>query len=313
MVTPNKIKKPIVLYCCTFFRDLTRAIKLVNSVMKHNKDNIPLYLSVPEEDLVLFKQHLKDHPVNVFNEKEILRANPKLELKEFYQVGGGLRQQVIKSEFWRLGLAENYLVLDADCVFIRDFYQYDFLVEGSIPYSIIHEGRDVLQATERFGPKKNRQHFYNDREPIKKELGRVGILYDYGYAPFLWNEKVWAAFDEHYLTPRGMNFFDAILFCGSEFTWYGEALMTFKAIPIYPRKELFKCYHYEHQLWADQVLGYSEKILTQDYLGIVYQSYWNVCEHYGRTEESVLSRLWRRFKRAIKKRAFKARVLYKLI
>ncbi len=298
-----------VLYCCTFRKDLLRTVKLAESIHKHNVSKIPFYISVPPEDVDLFKEHLNGLGVIVFDEKDIFAANPKLDIQKLYSIRGGLRQQVIKSEFWRLGISKNYLVLDSDCIFIRDFDESDFIVKDDVPYSIIHEGRDVLQATERFGPKKIRQHFLADREPIKAALGRTGVTYDFGYAPFLWSGKVWESLDQHYLSPNGMNFLDAVLLCGSEFTWYGESLMSFRAIPIYPREQLFKHYHYEHQLWADQVLGYKEKLLALDYLGVVYQSNWESWGDFGPSNKSVLSRIWRTVKRALKKAQFKVSLL----
>jgi len=298
-----------VLYCCTFRKDLKRTVKLAQSIERHNKTRIPFYISVPKGDVILFRESLKDFDVIVFDEKDIFQANPKLNIQKLYEIRGGLRQQVIKSEFWRLGISENYLVLDADCIFIRDFGESDFIVMDDVPYSIIHEGRDLLQATERFGPKKIRQHFLADREPIKAALGRSGVTYDFGYAPFLWNRKVWDSLDWNYLTPNGMNFLDAVLLCGSEFTWYGESLINFRAIPIYPREQLFKHYHYEHQLWADQIIGYKEKLLAHDYMGVVYQSNWESWGDYGPSNKSILSRVWRSIRRVLKKTQFKLSLL----
>lgn len=298
-----------VLYCCTFRKDLKRTVKLAESIRKHNKTNIPFYISVPEGDIDLFKDYLKDYEAIIFDEKDIFKANPKLSIEQLYSVRGGLRQQVIKSEFWRLGISENYLVLDSDCIFIRDFDARDFIFNGSTPYSVIHEGRDVLQATERFGPKKIRQHFLADREPIKAALGRQGVTYDFGYAPFLWSRRVWESLDQNYLTPNNMNFLDAVLLCGSEFTWYGESLIHYGAIQIYPREQLFKHYHYEHQLWADQILGYKEEILAHDYLGVVYQSNWESWGDYGPSNKSFTSLAWRSIKRGLKKIQFKLSLL----
>ena len=303
----------IVLYCCTFRKDLLRTVKLAQSIRKHNRGNIPFYISVPSDDVDLFTSHLLGLDALVFDERDIFNANPKLDINKLYQIRGGLRQQVIKSEFWRLGIAENYLVMDSDCIFIRDFDEQDFIVQDDVPYSVIHEGRDVLQATERFGPQKIRQHFLADREPIQAVLGRKGITYDFGYAPFLWSSKVWESLDKNYLTPNKMNFMDAVILCGSEFTWYGESLTAFRAISIYPREQLFKHYHYEHQLWADQILGYSEKILAHDYLGVVYQSNWESWGDYGPSSKSVPSRVWRSLKRVLKKTQFKLALLFRFI
>ena len=302
-----------VLYCCTFRKDLKRTVKLVQSIQKYNKANIPFYVSVPAGDVDLFRDYLKDFNVTIFDERDIFKANPKLDIQKLYDIRGGLRQQVIKSEFWRLGISENYLVLDSDCIFIRDFDESDFIFSGNIPYSVIHEGRDILQATEQFGPKKIRQHFLADRMPIKTALDRKGVTYDFGYAPFLWSAKVWKSLDQYYLTPNHMNFLDAVLLCGSEFTWYGESLVKFHAIPIYPREQLFKHYHYEHQLWADQALGYKEKLLSQDYLGVVYQSNWESWGDYGGSTKSAPSIVWRSIKRVLKKAQFKLVILLRLI
>jgi hypothetical protein len=298
-----------VLYCCTFRKDLLRTVRLAESIRKHNKNKIPFYISIPADDVELFKEYLKEFDVIIFDERDIFVANPKLDIQKLYSIRGGLRQQVIKSEFWRLGISKNYLVLDSDCIFIRDFDESDFLAKDDVPYSIIHEGRDVLQATKRFGPKKIREHFLADREPIKAALSRTGLTYDFGYAPFLWSSRVWESLDTNYLTPNGMNFLDAVLLCGSEFTWYGESLVNFRAIPIYPREQLFKHYHYEHQLWADQVLGYKEKMLAHDYLGVVYQSNWESWGDFGSSSKSIASRVWRTVKRALKKMHFKLSLL----
>ncbi|MBU3625116.1 hypothetical protein ICN48_02515 [Polynucleobacter sp. JS-Safj-400b-B2] len=288
---------------------MKRTVKLAQSIQKHNKGNIPFYISVPAEDVDLFRGYLKDVDVIIFDEKDIFKANPKLDIQKLYEIRGGLRQQVIKSEFWRLDISENYLVLDSDCIFIRDFDETDFIANGDVPYSVIHEGRDVLQATERFGPKKIRQHFLADREPIKAALGRKGVTYDFGYAPFLWSRKVWRSLDQNYLTPNHMNFLDAVFLCGSEFTWYGEALINFRAIPIYPREQLFMHYHYEHQLWAHQVIGYKEELLAHDYLGVVYQSNWESWGDFGPSNKSISSRVWRTVKRVLKKTQFKLSLL----
>ncbi len=306
----NTSQHKIVLYSCTFSRDLLRTVRMVESVTRHNVTNIPFYISVPNEEVPLFQEKLKAYPVTIFGEQEIFRANPKLDIKKLYKVPGGIRQQVIKSEFWRLGKSENYLVLDADCVFIRDFDESDFIAKDNIPYSVIHEGRDLLQSTDQFGPKKTRQHFLADREPIKAAIGRIGITYDYGYAPFLWSAKVWKSFDDYYLTPKKINFLDAILHCGSEFTWYGESLVNYQAIPIYPREQLFKHYHYENQLWIDKTLGYTEKHLAKDYLGVVYQSNWEIWKHFGSKKKNIFSLGWRYVRRVSNKIIFKLRMIF---
>jgi len=302
--------KELVLYCKTYSRDFLRVKRLLASIDQFNVENIPVYISTSEAEREELERLLDAATqYHWVSDESIIAANPKVTLGIEKSRSGSLAQQAIKAEFWRLGISENYVCLDSDCIFIRDFDETDFIALGDTPYSVIHEGRDVLQATERFGPKKIRQHFLADREPIKQALGRTGVTYDFGYAPFLWSRKVWESLDIHYLTPNGMNFLDAVLLCGSEFTWYGESLIRFRAIPIFPLEQLFKHYHYEHQLWSDQILGYKEKVLAYDYLGVVYQSNWESWGDFGPSNKSVPSRLWRSIKRLIKKAWFKIKLL----
>jgi hypothetical protein len=278
----------------------------MQSVSKHNFDNIPVYISVPGRDLDLFKNELSAFQYTLLNEEEILNKNSHIDQSLLYQQRGWIQQQVIKSEFWRLNVADNYLVMDSDCIFIKDFRIQDFIAHDGVPYSIVHEGREMLQATQRFGPKKAREGFLNDRKPIKEALGRLGpVVYDFGYAPFLWSNKVWQSLEINYLIPNQKSFLDIILECGSEFTWYGEALIKFQAIPIYPREQLFKHYHYEHQHWQDKSLGYDEDILRNDFLGVVYQSNWQTWEDFGKPKKKLSSRLLRSLKRQLKYLQFK--------
>ena len=293
--------KPFVLYCCTYRKDLNRLALLWRSIKRYNKDEIPFYISVPTEDVDLFREKFGSERLQVIDEKDILRANPRLNLEKIYFSNEGKKQQqIIKSEFWRLGIAENYLVLDADCLFIRPFGFSDFLVDGGLPYSVIHEGKTLLQFTARFGPKRVREYWKKDRTPIQRSLSRPGVPYDYGYAPFLWSSKVWKSLDNEFLTPNGLTLWDVICETSSEFTWYGESLMKYRAIPIWPRGELFKHYHYEPELWFDKKNGITEELLAKDYLGVVYQSNWNTSLDFGPSDKSNLSRFARQTRRAFK-------------
>ena len=77
-----------ILYCCTFRKDLLRTVKLAESIRKHNVSNIPFYISVPANDVELFKEHLKGLEVIVFDERDIFSANPKLDIQKLYSIRG---------------------------------------------------------------------------------------------------------------------------------------------------------------------------------------------------------------------------------
>ena len=82
----NPTVRNLVLYSCTFRKDLKRTVKLAQSIQKHNTAKIPFYVSVPEEDVALFKEHLFAFNVTVFNEKEIFEKKAQ-RARLFYFVG----------------------------------------------------------------------------------------------------------------------------------------------------------------------------------------------------------------------------------
>jgi len=61
----------------------------------------------------------------------------------------------------------------------------------------------------------------------------------------------------------------------SEFTWYGEALLAFKPIEIYPLEPLFMVFHYPLQYQQFLQQGYSEQDIASCYMGIIMTSNWN--------------------------------------
>lgn len=299
--------EPIVLYCCSFSRDVLRARRLAQSVAAHNREKIPFYISVPRRDVDLFRASLDAEPVHLITQEEVIAANPALDAARVLAMPGGFQQQIVKSEFWRLGHAPNYLSLDSECVFIRDFGRRDFIVQDDVPYSIVHEGRDLLQSTTRFGPRRVRDEFLADRLAIMREMGREGVVYDYGYSPYLWSARVWQDLDRNFAAPQGLTFADLVERHPSEFTWYGEALMKYRSIPLWPREQLFRHYHYEHQYWLDQMLGMGTSILARDHMGIVYQSNWETWADYGPSRKSLPSRIARSMKRVARKIQFMSR------
>jgi hypothetical protein len=103
-------------------------------------------------------------------------------------------------------------------------------------------------------------------------FGRGGKVYDFGPVPTIWSSKVWNDLETNYMIPNNISFEQLIEYCPSEFTWYGEALLQFKSIPIYPAEPLFKVFHYKQQLEAYQELNISADVLAQNYLGIIIQS-----------------------------------------
>jgi len=172
-------------------------------------------------------------------DQEIISCNSKDELNYYSRWDGRLSQQVIKSQFWRLFNHDiTYLCIDSESQFIKDFYLNDFL-NDDIPYSVMHQNKELLQLAANKKIDKIGRSFFKESHLVKSIFNRSGPDYDFGPTPVIWSSKVWRSLDDNYLKPRSMNFWDAIEKVPSELRWYGEALLAYKAIPIYPIEPIF--------------------------------------------------------------------------
>jgi hypothetical protein len=288
----------IALLCKSFRDDVKRAVRLARSITTFNSEKLAFYMSVPAQDLPLFQKELAGIDVQLMGDEEIVKANPAIDLNEFVGMPGGLSQQVVKSEFWRLGVSENYVCLDSDCYFLRSFGANDFVARDGTPYTVMTESKELLYFADIAGLSKIGPDRERDCKEIMSLFGRQGPLWDFGPIPVVWSAKVWRDLDENYLKPKGMSFVDAIQQHPGELRWYGEALLAYRSIPLLPVEPLFRCYHYEEQYYFWRRAGETDELLARHYLGVCRQSNWD--KDLDLEKRFRFSKLRRRIKRAIK-------------
>ena len=294
----------IVLYCKSYRRDFLRVKRLLISLQKHNRDKLPFYISTPTADRELLLEVLGKDGQNFsyiwITDEAIIAAN--LRAPKDVQLGmpGGLSQAIIKAEFWRLGLADNYLCIDSDSIFIRDFGKTDFLASDGYPYTVLHQNKELFQLAANRGYAKVEQDLREEAIRVQQLFGRQGPQYYCAPAPFIWSAKVWQSLDEHYLTPKGITLWDAVTPRHPETLLYGEALLNFQAIPIRMIEPLFRIYHYDWQYYTAQRLGETEAKLKQNFLGVIYQSNWESELDYGLSNKSFASRTLKSMKRFLR-------------
>ena len=290
---------PLVLYCKSYRTDLRRVLRLAESVQTFNRDGLPFYVSVPQADLALFQQHLQPLNVQLLTDEVILQASPRIDLDQVAQLPGHLSQQVVKSEFWRLGLGEAYVCLDSDAVFIRPFGIDDFVAPDGTPYTMLDEAHDLLEDALRQRRQRVLDGFIQEADRVQALFGRAGRRYSFGPFPLVWHRAVWQSLDERFLQPRDMNFADAIALAPIESRWYGEALLAYGAVRLLPCQALFKVYHYAWQYDQDRRRGIELSQLAQMYCGVIYQSAWEREMDWPSEGGSWLSRLSRRMRRRL--------------
>lgn len=291
--------EPFVLYCKSYSVDVKRVARLAETIRKYNVDKIPFFVSMPKADLQLFEQYLEDIDVSLLTDEAIIEANPAIDPTRLSELPGKISQQVVKSEFWRTGLAQTYLCLDSDCIFIRPFRRSEFMASDGTPYTIIDEGRDILfpaLSKRKYDIFKN---FRQESEQVQRTFERNGKIYNFGPNCPVWDRRVWKSLDDNYLKPTRQSFMDVILRLPVEMRWYGEALLKYRAIELLPSQPFFKMYHYAWQLARDKRDGIKVEQLARMYCGVVYQSAWEREMDWPSEGGNLSSRLARRLRRLL--------------
>jgi len=291
--------KPFVLYCKSYRTDILRVERLCKSVNKFNLDNLPFYVTCPTSDLALFNERLHGLGATIVSDEEILSLSRDLDLTSIADLPGSITQQIVKSEFWRLGISESALCLDSDAIFIRPFAQADFIDESGVPFTVIDEAHELLEEAIRKRKQRVIDAYNKDADKIQNLFERKGRRYNYGPMPLVWHRSVWESLEEKYLRPRNMNFADAIRMAPSEIRWYGEALLRFGAIPLRPCQSLFKVYHYAWEHDRDRKAGVTTENLASLYIGVIYQSAWERNLDWPSEGGNFMSRLGRTIRRSM--------------
>ena len=284
--------KDIVLYCKSYRRDFLRLERLLKSIEKFNQNRIPFYISTPSADKDELIRILGDEGSYLWvSDEEIVRANPKASIDLYKELPGGLSQAIVKSEFWRLGISENYLCLDSDCVFIKPFSISDFIADDGVPYTVLHQNKEYFQLASDRGEDQVLMNLRSEARRVQALFERSGPEFYCAPAPFIWSAKVWQSLDQEFLHKQNINIWDLISPDYPETLIYGEALMKYRAIPLIAIEPLFRVYHYSWQYFLMRRLGETEEKLKLNFLGIIYQSNWESGLNNGESIKSIPSRL----------------------
>ena len=251
----------------TYSNDFKYVEIFIKSFNTYNTDDIMLYILVPENDNVLFSQ-FRSPTVVVLSEEAI--PVPYFESPVGEISMGYLNQQIVKLAFWKLGLCENYLCLDSDAVFIRDFGLSDFLTPDGQPYTVLIEDNDLQSDPEYYVTQW--QERTKSLQKIQKFLGLADdlrLLTCHGFQIF--SASVLVQMEIEILNKQNINYVDLLTISPYEFSWYNYFLQR-QNVKIYTREPLFKCYMSPMQLIRDQIAGVTPQDLAHGYLGLVLNS-----------------------------------------
>ena len=263
----------LVLFCKSYDKDMLRAKRMAESVQLYNVDNLNLYMCVPNKDLTAFKGSFKGIQCNFVTDEDVLLKSSFMQGDIPPSYPSHLIQQLVKLEFWRMNYCQNYVWIDSDCYFIKDFYRSDFIAEKALPYTIQHQSEELFSFASTYDDSII-ESFCHLANKFSRLFNRIGPSYNFGYAPLIWSSIVLESLYEDYLLARNETIYSLLLKYPCEMQLYGEYAHYCRKIPIFPKKPLFKVYHYAEQFLRDQMNGYNDQSLSKEYLGVVMQSNW---------------------------------------
>ncbi len=295
----------LAIFLCSYLKDLHRAVRLFDSIKQHNIDQLPFYVAVPSSHLSEFKRVLSDSTIHWLTQEEVFEMTPSSRIAKYESIRGGDMQQVVKSESWRLEIAENMIVMDSDCKFLRPFQTSDFISGDGTPYTVVTDGGiggDIHQLSIVLAKPKIWTDWLETSDRTRGYFGNTSeVRHSFGGAPFIWSARVWSDLAEKRLGPAGQTLLDLVRQLGSELTIYGEALVALKSIPIKLHDPYFKLYLYENDAWKDRKDRVDESILSRSVMGVVYQSNWEYWMDHQSFRKSLPSRVARSLRRNIAK------------
>ena len=251
----------MIIFCKTTREHFGNLLMMIGSIEKHNRDNLKLYLAMPERDLGELEIDNINH--------EIISENDIVNLKDV-RINGWYKQQIFKFEFCRNMSSEDCLIIDSDGFFIKDFYKSDFYNEDGKLYTVMHRFYKIIEDYKYVGIpyNKNFNIFKSLRTHIKDIFRDEGELYEYGPPPVLWSKKVIKDFDKNYLQKNKKTIEDIIKQTPLEYNWYGEWLLKRKIIDVVPISPLFKNIHSQQEYEKMKELEITQDDLMMDYFGI---------------------------------------------
>ena len=233
-----------------------------------------LFVSVPEAEMSMFSRFCDGKSSFLLSDESYageFLSGPSRTIGTLSS--GYIDQEICKLNFYRTGVCGNYLCLDADCVFIRDFRISDFMAEKSVPYTVLHQDKDLLMD-----PVYSRMFGEGRAEMIRKIwdfLGLSDTRYRTCHGVQNMNCRVLASLYDDFMRPRGLSYADLLEIAPLEFSWYNAYFQKCQRVKEYAVEPFFKYFHTREEYFFAKVRLLTLSHIASQYAGIVLQSNWH--------------------------------------
>lgn len=268
--------KNFVIFCKTYSGDFHRFQLMVESFNKYNVDGITLVVSVPEKEIDLFNG-FKSKNIDVITDESY--AGKYFTKKPLHNLSlGYVNQEICKLAFWESKIAKNYLCIDSDLLFIRDFHESDFMADKNTPYTILVMDKDL--AIEK--------HYHNfwlwRQEFIKKIYKSVGLndrRYRTCHGMQVLNAVVLKSLKDDFMKKHKYDYADLIAIAPYEFTWYNAWFQKCGLIREVAVEPFFKTFHMRIEYTLSRLRKLKLEDYAYSYVGIILNGNWKkTTDHY---------------------------------
>lgn len=260
----------LIFYCKSFSRDFAQFGKLVETFNLYNKDNIKLVASVPENEVDIFKP-FESNNIHLISDESFAKDYMFKEAPNYCSLGYA-NQEICKLVFFKTNLCKNYLVLDSDCLFIRDFYKSDFMYDENTPYIVLVMDKDLCIEKDY-----NKIHWNARQAKIKEIYDYIGLKdarLRTCHNCQVFNCAVLQDFEDNFIKPNGLSYTKLIDISAYEFSWYNAWFQKCKLIPEYAVEPFFKMFHIKEHYIFSHLHAISKDDIAKAYLGIIMNSSW---------------------------------------
>ena len=268
--------KNFVMFCKTYSGDLDRFTLMLESFNKYNAENTSLIVSVPESELSIFKKFESATATIITDESY---AGKYFTIEKLHNLPVGyVNQEICKLAFWESKIAKNYLCLDSDLLFIRDFYESDFMADKDTPFTILVMDKDL--AIE-----KHYHDFWLWRQQfIGKIYDKIGLKdkrYRTCHGMQVLNATVLASLKCDFMQKHKYTYADLIAIAPYEFTWYNAWFQKCGLVREVAVEPFFKTFHMRIEYVLSRLRGLKLEDYAYSYVGIILNGNWDKpTDHY---------------------------------
>ena len=258
---------PFGILVKSFREDASSAERLFESMRRFNSEHLPVWVVVPGDDVEMFTDIVQGVgeviPESTFQDH--LVSEPVAGVRSGY-----INQEIIKLAFWETGLADNYLPVDSDAVFLRPFGIDDFMHSDDVPYTVLLEDRELQVDPDYYST------HWQGREVVLRHIQQQVGLHDrrlltcHGHQVL--SATVLRSLREDFLDQRGWSYARMLEEGPYEFSWYNFWLQKSRAIPIEIREPYFKVVHSAQQHSDLALRGITMDDIARGYLGVIINS-----------------------------------------